>query len=104
MIDLSKLSHGDAAAACGLRLEHYGHAMRCRLLDAGRVVFDGHMADSWDFMRTRYALARRSAPTPVAPPPPAPPKVRAQPIYRPRAMRHDYPEPAIIRRTIAECM
>jgi hypothetical protein len=45
-------THREAAESCGLRLEHYGHAMNCRLYDGERVVFDGHMCDSWDFMRT----------------------------------------------------
>lgn len=51
------LAHSEAAELCGLRLEHYGHGMNCRLYDGERVVFDGHMCDSWIFMQTLKAAA-----------------------------------------------
>lgn len=57
----SEMTHREAAESCGLRLEHYGHGMQCHLFDGARIVFDGHMCDSWDFMRAQYGLAAEAA-------------------------------------------
>lgn len=58
---MRELTHRKAAEACGLRLEHYGTSMRCRLYKGDHLVFDGHMCDSWECMRTHHGLAAKEA-------------------------------------------